>query len=323
MPLFSLDYKAYSWTDLDPIPQNDGRNPIAPIAYSEQFKETMGLLRACMKKEEYSDRALALTGAVIDQNPAHYTVWEYRYQILKRIGKSLIPADQWFVADVEPPVVEIGTWLDDTCLDSPKNYQVWNYRQHLEVPGSLAFYRGEHAFVAIVLDDDSKNFHAWSHLKWTVRKGREYFTTAEELKFSEQFLEEDIRNNSAWSYRYFVFDNDPKKPLTNSDRFREEVEFVQGKIDLAPQNESAWNYLRGLYSKYEKDIGDLEGLCLQYASVSGELPEINSMYALELLEDIYVKQGKVELADEALTRLENLVPMRKGYWNYKRRKLQT
>lgn len=319
---FESNYKAYSWSDVDPIPQNDGPNPLAPIAYSEKFKESMGLLRACMKKEEYSERALALTGAVIKQNPAHYTAWEYRFQILKRIGKSVIPRDQWFVKDIEPPVVEIGTWLDEMCLGNPKNYQVWNYRQHLEVPLSVEFYRGEHALVDFILDDDSKNFHAWSHLKWVITRGPEYFNTVEELKFSDKYLTRDVRNNSAWSFRYFVFDKDSTNCLADQDRFLDEFNFIKSKIDSAPQNESVWNYLRGLFSRYKKDIEDLETLCLQYCDLSGELPSNDSVYALELLEDIYVKQGKLNLAEDALSRLGKMLPMKKGYWNYKRTRLR-
>lgn len=317
-----MDYSTYSWADVTPIPQNDGPTPLAPIAYSDEFKQSIGLLRACMKCEEYSERALAVTAAVIEQNPAHYTAWEYRYQILKAIGKDVIPKEQWFVADVEPPVVEIGTWLDDICLENPKNYQVWNYRQHLEVPGSLEFYRGEHVFVDMVLADDSKNFHAWSHLKWAVRRGGiELFNTTEELKYSDGFLEKDVRNNSAWSFRFFVWDNDKDQPLADKDKFDDEVEFVIRKIDLAPQNESAWNYMSGLFARYKRDIAQLEGLCLQYASVKGDLPDINSMYALEMLGDIYAASGKVNEAEEALRRLKTMVPMRSGYWDYKLRKL--
>lgn len=59
-----------------PIPQDDGGpNPLAAIAYSEEYSEAMSYLRAVMAKEEKSDRVLELTEDIVAQNPAHYTVW--------------------------------------------------------------------------------------------------------------------------------------------------------------------------------------------------------------------------------------------------------
>ena len=64
------------WADIVPIPQDDGGpNPLAAIAYTEEYSEAMSYLRAVMAKDEKSDRSLALTEDIIRLNPAHYTVW--------------------------------------------------------------------------------------------------------------------------------------------------------------------------------------------------------------------------------------------------------
>lgn len=64
------------WVDVVPIPQDDGGpNPLAAIAYTEEYSEAMSYLRAAMAKNEKSDRALKLTEEIIRMNPAHYTVW--------------------------------------------------------------------------------------------------------------------------------------------------------------------------------------------------------------------------------------------------------
>ena len=64
------------WEDVIPIPQDDGGpNPLAAIAYTEEYSEVMSYLRAAMAKDEKSDRALRLTEDIIRMNPAHYTVW--------------------------------------------------------------------------------------------------------------------------------------------------------------------------------------------------------------------------------------------------------
>ena len=63
------------WEDIIPLPQDDGDNPLAQIAYTDEYSEAMSYLRAIMAKEEMSDRALKITEHIIKINPAHYTVW--------------------------------------------------------------------------------------------------------------------------------------------------------------------------------------------------------------------------------------------------------
>jgi protein farnesyltransferase/geranylgeranyltransferase type-1 subunit alpha len=64
------------WRDIIPIPLDDGGpNPLASIAYTDEYSEAMSYLRAVMAKDEKSERVLHLTEHVISMNPAHYTVW--------------------------------------------------------------------------------------------------------------------------------------------------------------------------------------------------------------------------------------------------------
>ena len=66
------------WADITPIAQDDGGpNPLAAIAYTEEYSEAMSYLRAVMAKDERSERVLGLTEDIIRLNPAHYTVWYY------------------------------------------------------------------------------------------------------------------------------------------------------------------------------------------------------------------------------------------------------
>lgn len=63
-----------------------------------------------------------------------------------------------------------------------------------------------------------------------------------ELEYVDSLLQTDIRNNSAWNQRYFV--------VNNTTGFKEEVvsreiDYTLNKINIAKENESAWNYLRG------------------------------------------------------------------------------
>jgi protein farnesyltransferase/geranylgeranyltransferase type-1 subunit alpha len=51
----------------------------------------------------------------------------------------------------------------------------------------------------------------------------------------------DVRNNSAWNYRYYVLFSNPDKP--SKETLDHEIEFTKNKIQLAPNNSSGWSYL--------------------------------------------------------------------------------
>lgn len=75
------------WSDIHPIPQDDGPTPLAQIAYRPEYTIAMSYLRAVMAKNEISERVLGLTGDVIRMNPAHYTVWSFRFKCLLGLSR--------------------------------------------------------------------------------------------------------------------------------------------------------------------------------------------------------------------------------------------
>lgn len=62
------------WSDVTPIPQDDGPNPVVPINYTEEFSEVMDYFRAIYFANEHSPRALDLTAEAIRLNAGNYTV---------------------------------------------------------------------------------------------------------------------------------------------------------------------------------------------------------------------------------------------------------
>lgn len=320
------------WDDVTPIALEEPEGALAAIAYPDDYAEAIGYLRAVMAAKEYSPRCLRLTEHIISLNPAHYTVWLYRASILFALG-------------VEVP--EEIKWLNRVALANLKNYQIWHHRHLLvdqyfpvlerDAAAREEFARGEAEFITRMLEEDTKNYHVWSYRSYLVRKlGLWKAADERERKLVEEMIQRDVRNNSAWSHRFFVVfsdpeqstdgavatEYDPKVPEAIVDR---EIEYALEKIGWAPQNQSPWNYLKGVLVKGGRKLGSVKERVEGYvANVGGEDEEVRSTHALDLLAEIYTEQGEREKADLYLRRLaEKWDPIRAGYWGWRRTMLET
>ncbi|XP_050293443.1 protein farnesyltransferase/geranylgeranyltransferase type-1 subunit alpha [Anthonomus grandis grandis] len=211
------------WKDVTPLPQDDGEHPVVAIDYSEEFQDCFDYFRAIVQKKEYSDRALELTKTASSFNPANYTVWQYRRETLKSLGKDL---------------QEELDYIGKVILKQTKNYQVWHHRkilvEWLQDPSKEKFLTEK------ALSKDAKNYHAWQHRQWVIKT---FNLFDGELDYVDQLLKDDVKNNSAWNQRYFVVNNTTGFTENALDN---EIDYTLGKIQLLVDNESAWNYLRGL-----------------------------------------------------------------------------
>ncbi|CZT47509.1 related to geranylgeranyltransferase type I alpha subunit (RAM2) [Rhynchosporium secalis] len=312
------------WDDVIPLEQDDGDGALAAIAYSDEYAEAMGYLRAIMAAKEYSPRVLGLTEHIISLNASHYTVWLYRARTLFALESSI-------EAELE--------WMNKVALDNQKNYQIWHHRQIL-IDNLYVKISSDHtaienladtetAFMARMFDEDSKNYHVWSYRQYLVRK-LDLFNQ-KEIESIETLLRSDIKNNSAWSHRFFVVFSDPKISTPGSlaterdfnipsEIIDREIEFAKSATFDAPQNQSPWNYLRGVLTKGSRKLATQECFAGEFAKIPKEGEEdVKSSHALDFLADVWAEKKEFEKAERALDLLADKYDrIRKNYWMFKR-----
>lgn len=303
----------YNYDDVVPLPiTTSASGELCQILYTDEYKELMGIARAMLQSREYSERALHLTGLVIDTVPAFYTIWNYRFNIVKTL-----------FGDSRDSLNEELDWLDEFTLSNPKNYQIWSYRQSiLQIYPEPSFQR-ELPVLHLMLEDDTKNYHVWSYRKWCVMFFKDF---SRELAFADDFISRDVYNNSAWSHRMFVLKNtEATTALVNS-----EIKYAMSSIELAPQNVSPWNYLRGIYELFLNEKYDDEVISFASKFVGNffeskeQTSAIDSSFALEFLAHVYSKDTeKNTLSIKAYDALsERYDPIRKSFWQYKKGELE-
>lgn len=188
-------------------------------------------------------------------------------------------------------------------------------------------------FLMQMFSEDSKNYHVWSYRQYLVRKLGLW--GGEEIKSVEGLLRRDVRNNSAWSHRFFVvFSNpeystpdskaterDPKIPENIIDR---EIEFGKAATFEAPQNQSPWNYIRGVLKKGGRKLSSIECFAGEFVKIPDEGEEdVKSSHALDFLADCWAEMGESKKADKALVLLaEKYDPIRKNYWEWRQQLLK-
>jgi protein farnesyltransferase/geranylgeranyltransferase type-1 subunit alpha len=231
------------------------------------------------------------------------------------------------------------TWLNETALAHQKNYQIWHHRQL--VVDRLDSCTGEADFIAQMFELDAKNYHVWSYRQWLVRRF-ELWDDAAELLVTDKLIDEDVRNNSAWNHRFFLVSGSEPPKIENKHVLEREMRylflflllpcpdavllikvyphrFAQKAIHRAPQNQSPWNYLRGLVTAAKMPLSSIREFVNEFASVDREDEDaVRSSHALDLLAEIYATEGQQSAkAAKAYDLLANKYdPIRANYWAY-------
>lgn len=312
-----LDFK-YDFDDIIPLPiSSDAEGELCQIMYDDDYKHLMGIARAMLESKELSERALHITNSVVEVVPAFYTIWNYRYNIVRFLyGENAEALDK-----------ELD-WLDEFTLNNPKNYQIWSYRQAILQLHPKPSFKRELPILHSMIDDDTKNYHVWSYRRWCVLFFKDF---TKELAFAGDFIRRDVYNNSAWCHRMFVL----KNYHPSAQEIEAEITYAKEMIEKAPQNISPWNYLRGIHEvflsgNYSPEtvefalsfVGDFferkfsinhEGILCE------EAPVVESSFALELLATVYSKRREhLQKAKEAYHGLIAWYdPIRKNFWEYR------
>ncbi|KAI3402655.1 RAM2 [Candida oxycetoniae] len=308
----------FDYSDVNAVDLNTEEPQLCQILYDKEFKDVMGILLALMKKQEYSHRAKHITELGIEKLASHYTIWIYRFKILGQLS------DTNYFEELD--------WCEQIALDNEKNYQIWNYRQLIinEIVSNKTIEAGqahetrifdphrEFPILEAMLDSDSKNHHVWSYRKWLVEKFNLY-DDEKERKFIDEIIDMDLLNNSAWCHRFFLNFSDSRE--RNQEFVNGEVEYVKEKIIACPQNASTWNYLLGIYDKFQLDLNTLEPFASKFVDLVEN--KVTSSFAMELLAKIYSNKGQHLKSIEQYQLLkEKYDPIRKNFWDYEISKIK-
>ncbi|KAF9522236.1 hypothetical protein CPB83DRAFT_864730 [Crepidotus variabilis] len=347
------------WSDVTPLEQYENLNPLAPIFYTDEYKDATNYLRAIVKSGEKTKRVLELTENIIKQNPAHYSAWQYRYETFITLLFPSSPPKPSKALATNPMVIAELALMDELAVRFLKTYQVWHHRRLLVALTRQP--RRELGFIKKSLEADAKNYHTWSYRQWTLaffggagggggvavessdendidfEVGEDLW--AGELDFVDAMLAQDIRNNSAWHHRFFVvWGCGVREGELDRERIsKRELIFVKQHISFAPNNPSAWNYLRGILRHTSTPFSSVAAFAEPYTSSKesisrdnivdldnprpGEGAELPCSEALEFMADVHEAKTTEEGVNSAVEIWKNLATehdtMRKKYWEHR------
>lgn len=313
--------------------------------YDDDYVRASRELELCEGRETMSARAtLEASSRVLERCPAHYTAWRARMKAYERLANECrddverFEANARAMADVEEASVKNG-----------KNYQVWNHaRAACERLASRsangddvkarAFAIARHA-----IERDGKNIHAWQHAAWCAERFGMY---EEERAAARDALECDFwMNNSAMNAMLraneAIFVTLSSKDMAKA--FEEECakvrEVVFAHRAAASENESAWNYARGLKDLARAIASDdvwefvarnIRELAEDVLSGENTRGKHSDRYAAAYVADAYAEASlapdaapsSFDVAMDWYSQLKMLDPVRVNYYNTKMSRLR-
>lgn len=104
----------------------------------------------------------------------------------------------------------------------------------------------------------------------------------------------------------------------DSDTYRDELEFCFSKLKRNVANESAYNYMRGMFKdkKFNKNGFKYSDFPVLKENLKVFAQKHDTVFAHELLVDIYLEKGEEDKMKSHCEKLVAIDPIRKKYWNF-------
>jgi len=211
------------------------------------YKELNSFVLSQKAARVYNEEMLSKCDKVLSINSEHYTVWNYRREIVLHLFETEFKASK---EDQARLLNEELSTISKTLKRNPKSYSGFHHRvwciEHDEL--HTIDLRKELDLCSNFLALDSRNFHCWDYRRFIVSKAG--IKLKEELKYSRQLIEQNFSNYSAWHYRSTLIPlicKENRKKLRK--RINSELEFVKNAFYTEPNDQSAWLYHRWLLGK--------------------------------------------------------------------------
>ena len=209
---------------------------------------------------------------------------------------------------------------DNWCHRNPKNYQVWFHRRWLteqihrqNLLNTDERFKRETEKLEKLITSEPKHYNAWSHKLFLSNLFKAHESDIQnELSFTQKFIDEDVRNNSAWSYRRHCCE------VSTSADWQGEISFTLECLKKAPSNESAWVYLRSIpeWCTYQEVESFCDGL-LKSSTISNPVSPMSYAHVLDTLAAVYERTGRTSTASQIRESLAKNDMNRQAFLRYR------
>ena len=207
------------------------------------YKELNSFVLSQKKAKVYTEEMLEKCDKVLSINSEHYTVWNYRREILLFLFENECQSE----SEQRRLLQNECMIINKTLQRNPKSYTSFHHRfwcvEHDKF-GTIDLSK-ELLLCSNFLNLDSRNFHCWDYRRFIVQKAK--IKLKDELKYSQDLIERNFSNYSAWHYRSTLIPlicKDNHKKLKK--RINKELEMVKNAFYTEPNDQSAWLYHRWL-----------------------------------------------------------------------------
>lgn len=241
------------------------------------------------ENKDYDPKNLEYATKIATLSPDFSTIWNYKREIMESVLKSKDPPEQYKMLGMELLMLikamkqnpkSYTLWFHRMwCLEKGLEIEKFMTDEQMEAAkGGLL--KNEIMLCDKMLGADERNFHCWNYRAWVIRTKMDQIekvyavrekhgalgesaktpvedqisTLACELAMTENMIEKNFSNFSAWHYRGKALKNKqrlevetaPSPYLIPSDVLQSEFEQMKHAIFTEPNDQSSWNYHRWL-----------------------------------------------------------------------------